>query len=73
MNCVPPKTAAPAAPPRFQRLRKSTPDPKARLRDQFHEVARLKSLAGRIGAAYWQWSSTVFHCIGTILTFSWTR
>lgn len=31
------------------------PNPKARLRDQFHEVARFKHLSLRTEAAYWGW------------------
>jgi len=31
------------------------PNPKAKLREQFHEVARFKHLSGRTEEAYWQW------------------
>lgn len=31
------------------------PNPKVRLKDQFHEVARFKHLATRTEAAYWDW------------------
>jgi hypothetical protein len=33
------------------------PNPKMRLQDQFHEVARFKHLSPRTEAAYWDWSS----------------
>ncbi len=31
------------------------PNPKARLQDQFHEVARFKHLSPRTEASYWEW------------------
>ena len=31
------------------------PNPKARLKDQFHEVARFQHLAQRTEGAYWEW------------------
>jgi hypothetical protein len=31
------------------------PNPKARLRDQFHEVARFKHLSLRTEQTYWDW------------------
>lgn len=31
------------------------PNPKAKLRDQFHEVARFKHLSSRTEDSYWQW------------------
>jgi len=31
------------------------PNPKARLKDQFHEVARFKHLSPRTEASYWEW------------------
>jgi len=31
------------------------PNPKARLQDQFHEVARLKHLSLRTEQSYWEW------------------
>src|ERR1035441_8608799 len=34
---------------------KLLPNPKARLKDQFHEVARFKHLSFRSETAYWQW------------------
>ena len=34
---------------------KLVPNPKARLREQFHEVARFKYLALRTEETYWQW------------------
>ena len=34
---------------------KLLPNPKARLRDQFHEVARFKHLSPRSETAYWEW------------------
>jgi hypothetical protein len=34
---------------------KLVPNPKARLREQFHEVARFKYLSARTEATYWQW------------------
>jgi hypothetical protein len=37
------------------------PNPKARLKDQFHEVARFKHLSLRTGEAYWGWIRQV-HC-----------
>jgi integron integrase len=36
-------------------LGKLVPNPKARLRDQFHEVARFRYLSGRTETTYWQW------------------
>jgi hypothetical protein len=32
-----------------------SPNPKARLRDQFHEVARFKHLSPLTEDAYWDW------------------
>jgi integron integrase len=40
---------------RDRRLGKLVPNPKAKLRDQFHEVARFKYLSGRTEESYWQW------------------
>ena len=34
---------------------KLVPNPKARLQDQFHEVARFKHLSYRTETAYWEW------------------
>ena len=34
---------------------KLVPNPKGRLREQFHEVARFKYLALRTEETYWQW------------------
>ena len=34
---------------------KLLPNPKARLKDQFHEVARFKHLSSRSETAYWEW------------------
>ncbi len=34
---------------------KMLPNPKARLKDQFHEVARFKHLSPRSERAYWEW------------------
>ena len=34
---------------------KLLPNPKARLKDQFHEVARFKHLSPRSETAYWEW------------------
>ena len=31
------------------------PNPKGRLKDQFHEVARFKHLSSRSETAYWEW------------------
>jgi integron integrase len=36
-------------------LAKIVPNPKARLKDQFHEVARFKHLSPRTETAYWDW------------------
>ena len=36
-------------------LGKLVPNPKARLREQFHEVARFRYLSGRTETTYWQW------------------
>ena len=47
MNIETGKTAVPAG--------KLVPNPKAKLRDQFHEVARFKYLAQRTEETYWQW------------------
>ena len=47
MNIGPTKGARP--------LGKLVPNPKARLQDQFHEVARFKYLAERTEESYWQW------------------
>jgi integron integrase len=44
------KTAGPGQP--FERL---VPNPKARLREQFHEVCRFKRMAERTEEAYWGW------------------
>jgi hypothetical protein len=38
-------------PPLDQRL----PNPKAKLKDQFHEVARFKHLSSRTETTYWEW------------------
>lgn len=38
-----------------RRLGKLIPNPKAKLQDQFHEVARFKYLAKRTEDTYWQW------------------
>jgi hypothetical protein len=32
------------------------PNPKARLKDQFHEVARFKHLSPQTEVTYWQWT-----------------
>jgi integron integrase len=40
------------APPGLDKL---LPNPKARLEDQFHEVARFKHLSPRSETAYWEW------------------
>ena len=52
--------AASFPPRRRERL---TPNPKARLRDQVHEVARFKQLSFRTEEAYWDWIRRylVFH------------
>jgi hypothetical protein len=34
---------------------KLLPNPKARLKDQFHEVARFQHLSFRTETAYWEW------------------
>lgn len=36
-------------------LAKMLPNPKARLKDQFHEAARFKHLSSRTEKAYWEW------------------
>jgi integron integrase len=36
-------------------LEKLVPNPKGRLQDQFHEVARFKHLSPRSESAYWEW------------------
>src|ERR1035437_9110287 len=36
-------------------LEKLLPNPKARLKDQFHEVARFKHFSPRTETAYWEW------------------
>jgi len=36
-------------------LEKLLPNPKARLKDQFHEVVRFKHLSPRTERAYWEW------------------
>lgn len=36
-------------------LDKLLPNPKARLKDQFHEVARFKHLSSRTETSYWEW------------------
>src|ERR1035438_3224913 len=36
-------------------LGKLLPNPKARLKDQFHEVARFKHLSLRTETTYWEW------------------
>jgi hypothetical protein len=36
-------------------LGKLQPNPKGRLKDQFHEVARFKHLAQRTEGTYWDW------------------
>lgn len=36
-------------------LGKLTPNPRTRLREQFHEVARFKYLAKRTEVTYWHW------------------
>ncbi len=36
-------------------LDKLLPNPKARLKDQFHEVARFKHLSSRTETTYWEW------------------
>lgn len=38
-----------------RRLGKLIPNPNAKLREQFHEVARFKYLSSRTEATYWQW------------------
>lgn len=47
MNIEPGKTA--------RRLGTLVPNPKARLRDQFHEVCRFKYFSPRTEDSYWQW------------------
>lgn len=47
MNIGAAKTAVP--------LGRLVPNPKARLREQFHEVARFKYFSTRTEASYWQW------------------
>lgn len=47
MNIESAKTARP--------LGKLVPNPKAKLRDQFHEVARFKYFSERTEETYWQW------------------
>ncbi|MCC6823851.1 MAG: integron integrase [Verrucomicrobia subdivision 3 bacterium] len=47
MNIEPGKTA--------RRLGTLIPNPKARLRDQFHEVCRFKYFSQRTEDSYWQW------------------
>jgi integron integrase len=47
VNIEPAKTAVP--------LGRLVPNPKARLRDQFHEVARFKYFSLRTETSYWQW------------------
>ena len=47
MNIEPGKTAG--------RLGKLLPNPKAKLRDQFHEVCRFKYFSQRTEDSYWQW------------------
>ncbi len=37
------------------RLGSLVPNPNARLKEQFHEVARFKYLSGRTESTYWQW------------------
>jgi len=37
-------------------LEKLLPNPKGRLKDQFHEVARFKHLSARTETAYWEWA-----------------
>ena len=32
------------------------PKPKARLKDQFHEVARFKHLSPQTEVTYWEWT-----------------
>ena len=65
MNIEPTKTAAGSAgiPPSSEsgmmrrsgeRLGKLVPNPKAKLRDQFHEVARFKYFSQRTEDSYWQ-------------------
>lgn len=41
--------------PRKAALGKLIPNPKAKLRDQFHEVARFKYFSQRTEQSYWQW------------------
>ena len=47
MNIEPGKTA--------RRLGTLIPNPKAKLRDQFHEVCRFKYFSQRTEDSYWQW------------------
>src|ERR1035437_5231249 len=47
MNIEPGKTAGPRA--------KLIPNPKLRLREQFHEVMRFKHFSQRTEESYWQW------------------
>jgi hypothetical protein len=44
-------------PSRFEKL---VPNPKAKLRDQFHEVMRFKHFSERTEKSYWQWVVAVF-------------
>ena len=39
-----------------KRLGKLVPNPKARLQEQFHEVARFKYFSRRTEDSYWQWA-----------------
>lgn len=40
---------------RAKHLDRLVPNPKAKLRDQFHEVARYRQLSLRTEEAYWDW------------------
>ena len=51
MNIETGNTAGPTG----KRLGKLIPNPNAKLKDHFHEVARFKYLSGRTEATYWQW------------------
>ena len=42
-------------PGHVKRLGKLLPNQNAKLKDQFHEVARFKYLSGRTEGTYWQW------------------
>jgi integron integrase len=55
MNASGTKTASASAAPGRDVPEGFLPNPKARLKDQFHEVARFKHLSQRSEEAYWGW------------------